>query len=160
MLTLIQDCQNNHPMLLSSYGNNLALGFKGEPDFIERCYNWTVNTGVIGKGARLTWYYERFTGRLAYVCPKSKEAIIKGLILQFAAEIIQSREIPPLKDIYKEDIGPILELDEIAIEKLASSRAELFMLEHVVQDDFVLNRPASLGEVYSMGPVRRKTEEN
>lgn len=157
-MTLIQDVTANSPFMLSTYGNNLALGFKGESSFIYRCFNWAVNTGVIGLGAQLNWYYERETGRLAYVCPKNQAAILAGLMLQFRAEIIGAKEIAPIEDLYDDDNGPILVLDEEKIDALASQRASKFMIDHVIRDSFMLNRPASMGNVYSVSESRNSEE--
>lgn len=151
-MTLLEDVSLNEPFLLSSYGENLALGFKGTPDFIERCHNWAVNTGVIGLGQSLHWYYERVTGKLAYVCPKNHAAIERGLALQFRAEIIQAKEIPPLKEGWTEDDEFELELDEKRVDALANQRAKTFMAENVIKDSFVLGRSQSVGDVYSFGP--------
>ncbi len=155
MTNLISDVENHNPFLLSVYGANYALGFKGDSSFINRCYNWATNTGVVHKGARLLWYYEKDTGRLAYVCPKSVSKIIEGLKLQFRAEIIASREIPPLRDelVESEDeaVEPVyhLEFDETGIEKLSAQRADEFMSAHVMKDNFVLDRPVSIAPIYA-----------
>lgn len=142
--------------LISSYGENLALGFKGSTDFIRRCYNWAANTGVIHKGQKLNWFHEAVTGRLAYVCPKSVEQILAGLTLQFQAEIIQSREVLPLKEGWTEDDEWVLELDEIKVEDLARARARAFMEERVVRDSFVLDRLTRIGDTYSVGAPGRE----
>ena len=156
MITLNED---QGDWLISSYGANLALGFKGTPDFIERCFNWAVNTGVVHKGQQLNWFYEAVTGKLAYVCPKSVAAIERGLALQFRAEIVQSREIPPLKEGWTEDDEWELELDETKIEDLARARARAFMAERLIRDNFVIARPQSVGTVYSLGSLWRPSEE-
>jgi hypothetical protein len=156
MIKLIED---QGDWLISSYGANIALGFKGDPGFIERCYNWAVNTGVVHKGQRLCWFHEAVTGKLAYVCPKSVAAIERGLALQFRAEIIQSREIPPLKEGWTEDDELILELDEARIDELAGRRAKAFMAERLIRDSFVLGRPQGVGDVYSLGSLWRPSEE-
>lgn len=161
---LIQDVQANTPWLISSYGENLALGFKGDPDFIERCYNWATNTGVIGKGARLNWYYERITGRLAYVCPKNVDVILAGLKLQFRAEIIMAHEVSPLHDRTQDDdwegegemrIG----YDEDKIDSLAAQRADAFMRDHVIRDSFVLDKLTQTAPIYSLGTLLSDSDE-
>lgn len=156
MTTLNQDAGD---WLISSYGANLALGFKGTPDFIERCFNWAVNTGVVHKGQRLCWFHEAVTGKLAYVCPKSIAAIERGLALQFRAEIVLSREIPPLKEEWTEDDEFVLELDEERLDELAGQRAKVFMAERLIRDSFVLGRPQGVGEVYGLGSLWRPSEE-
>lgn len=145
--------------LLSSYGLNLALGFKGTPEFIQRCFSWATNTGVIHKGQSLNWYYEAVTGKIAYVCPKDVAAIERGLALQFRAEIIMNREIAPLKEGWTENDEWELEYDEPAIERLAGQRARQFMEERVVRDNFVLGWPQDVGTVYSVVGLRDRSQD-
>ena len=71
-MTLSQDIADNSPLLLSAYGLHLALGFKGSPDFIRRCYNWAINHGI-AKGD-LHWPFDK-TGRLAYILVENREVI-------------------------------------------------------------------------------------
>ncbi len=140
--------------LISSYGENLALGFKGSPSFIRRCYNWAVNTSVIRRGQSLHWMYEAVTGKLAYICPQDAATIERGLAAQFRVEIIQNREIAPLKDEWNEEADErVLELDEAAIDRLALQRAQAFMRDRIVRDNFVLSRTSDVAPIYGLGQV-------
>ncbi len=142
--------------LISSYGENLALGFKGSPSFIRRCYNWAVNTCVIGRGQSLHWYYEAVTGKLAYVCPRDMAAIEAGLAAQFRAEIIQNREVPLLKDSWDDETeSPVVEFDEARIDAMASQRAKAFMTDRIVRDNFVLSRASDVAPIYGLGQLVR-----
>ncbi len=142
--------------LISSYGENLALGFKGSPSFIRRCYNWAVNTCVINRGQSLHWYHEAVTGKLAYVCPRDIAAIEQGLAAQFRVEIIQSREVPLLKDGWNDETeSPVIEFDEARISVLASARARAFMADRIVRDNFVLSRCSEVAAVYGLGQMVR-----
>lgn len=162
-MNLLDDVKNNGPFMLSTYGAHYALGFKGTPDFIHRCFNWAVNTGVVGKGGQLMWYYEAETGRLAYVCPKSLKAIKNGLYLQFQAEIIMNREIAPLEDRSRDDEWiekhhveesfdgtPTSKYDDWKIARLAARRVKEFMKDHIIKDSYFLHRPESLGNIYGL----------
>ena len=155
-MNLIPDIEQNYPWMLSSYGSNLALGFKGTPDFIARCFNWAVNTGVVGPGGQLIWYYEAETGRLAYICPKSLRAIKRGLYLQFQAEIILGKEVPVKKDRSKDEEwhenpeGDLLEFHDWQIARLAGKRVKMFMKNHIVKDSFFLRFPESVGNVFGL----------
>lgn len=137
--------------LISYYGAQMALGFKGPLDFIRRCHNWVENTCVIGKGASLHWFYGE-DGNMAYVCPQSKEDIRRGLILQFRAEIITNKEIPLLKSEYDEEIGLTIEYDEEKIEALAAQRADYFMENRIKHDYFLANDPKNIGHIYNYSP--------
>lgn len=163
-LTLLQDVQNNGPFMLAHYGSNLALGFKGEPDFIRRCFNWAMNTGVIRSAGQLSWYYEQDTGRLAYVCPKSMKAIKMGLFLQFQAEIILNKEIQLLVDHSRDDewieenketVIPIVQHQDQKIARLAAKRVKEFMKDHVIFDSFFLKRIESVAMPYGLAAKGR-----
>ncbi len=160
---LVADLQANSPWLISSYGEHLALGFRGSPDFIQRCFSWAVNTQVIGLGAQLNWFYGR-DGRLAYICPKSVDVILTGLRLQFRAEIIAAREVPLLEDHtgddeWEGDAETRLVYDEERIAALASQRADAFMLEHTMRDSFVLDKLTSIAPTYELGYLRADSGE-
>ncbi len=142
--------------LISSYGENLALGFKGSPSFIRRCHNWAVNTCVINRGQSLHWYHEAVTGKLAYVCPRDMAAIENGLAAQFRIEIILAQEVPLLKNGWDDETEwPVVEYDEAAIERLARQRAQTFMRDRIVRDNFVLSRCSDIATVYGVGQMAR-----
>jgi hypothetical protein len=144
------------------WGSNIALGFKGDPTTpveslaaIERCYNWASNTGVTR--GRLHWLYD--TASIGYVvsCPAD---LLRGLISQFRADIIMSREVPPLTDAFVEDeekdtAETIIEYDDPRIEGMATERAHRFMAERIEQDNFLNSMVHSSGPVYSLGNMAR-----
>lgn len=158
MPTLAEDVQANHPFLLSSYGETTALGFRGSTEFIERCFNWVCNTGIVGPSSRLNWLYER--GGVAYICAKSKRAIFRGLVLQLTAEIALAKEVPykadhSRDDDWEGDPDKRIELDHYRIAKLAVKRAKLFWEQHVMKDSFMLDRPQSTTHIYTRGAPGR-----
>lgn len=142
--------------LISYYGAQMALGFKGDLNFIRRCYNWAENTGVVGKGASLHWFYDE-NGKMAYVCPPTKEHIRNGLILQFRAEIIYEQEVKPLREEWSDDNGLMIEYDEVAVESLAAQRADDFIANRLVPDCFLVNNPRNIGHVYTWS-LHRETD--
>jgi hypothetical protein len=138
--------------LLSFYGNILALGFKGEKDFIRRCHNWAHNYSITSGG--LHWFYEQ-GGALAYVLVKSRDDILRGLAQQFRADIIISREILPLKEELNYEFDPeneesALKYNEKKIEKLAWERAENFFKERVELENFLSRIPTSIAPAYEV----------
>lgn len=147
--------------LLSHYGAGFALGFKGDPDFIHRCFNWAMNTGMISVNARLNWFYERETGRLGYVCVSSKDKVYRALVSQFRAEIVLDGEVEPvyvdsvdsaetdLQD--SEEPNGELVYDDAAIQRLAEERAREFMDTRIVPDNFFLQQTTTMAHVYGMG---------
>lgn len=162
--TLFQDViENGSPWLISSWGENLALGFKGSPPYIQRCFNWAVNTGVVSKGARLNWFHEAVTGKLAYVCPKSRRAIRRGVLLQLwaesrmaaAAEVRATKVSSTLATFVSEteDDGWEVRLHHWPLARAAVRQARAFMEDHIVRDSFVLDRAGGLGNVYSVGSL-------
>ena len=145
----------NGKYLLSFYGNSLALGFKGDNDFIRRSFNWAHNHEVT-KGS-LHWFYGD-GGKLAYVLIKSREDIVSGFARQFRAEIIMNHEIPSLRDEFDPENGEsILEYDEKKIDKLAQKRAEEFFAERVELENFLSRIPMSLAPVYEYHAPKRKS---
>jgi len=151
-------------MLLSSYGSNLALGFQGTPDFIERCFNWAVNTGVVGRGARLSWFQGIEAGKLAYICPQGLKSIEKGLYLQHRAEIIMTREFPLVADHTRNDeyVGHpnrLIQYDR-RVSTLAKERTAAFVRDCIIHDAFLAKRPESIGHVYGLGSHSRAESED
>lgn len=144
--------------LISYYGAQMALGFKGPLDFIRRCHNWAENTCVIGKGASLHWFYGE-DGNMAYICPQTREDIHRGLVSQFRAEIIRDKEVPLLKNEYDEDSGWDIEFDEAEIEKLAIQRADDFINNRIKQDYFLVNDPKNIGYIYNYSFQSSASEE-
>ncbi len=133
---------------ISRWGPTLAFGFRGEPEFVTRMSNWANNTGV-SKGP--TRWVHGMRNEFGYVIVKNRETILRGLAAQFRAEIIASREIPPLVDRWDDETeSPVLEYDENRIDSLAAARAEQFMTERVTKDHFLQNDNAGLAPVYSL----------
>lgn len=133
---------------ISRWGPTLAFGFRGEPEFVTRMSNWANNTGV-SKGP--TRWVHGMRNEFGYVIVKNRETILRGLAAQFRAEIIASREIPPLVDRWDDETESImLEYDESRIDALAAARAEAFMTERVVKDSFLQNDNTGLAPVYSL----------
>jgi hypothetical protein len=143
--------------ILAYWGGGLALGFKADPrrplisqEAIQRCFNWAFNTGVTR--GRLHYVYDK--SAIGYVFTSHAD-LLKGLIAQFRAEIIMSREVPPIKDDYDDDLGAIIEYDEALIERMATERATRFMEERVVYENFLSNLTTSLAPVYEVGAMTR-----
>jgi hypothetical protein len=144
------------------WGSNIALGFKGDPRVpyesnkaIERCYNWAANTGVTR--GRLHWMYDRSSIGYVVTCQAD---LLRGLINQFRADIIMSREIKPLEERWQEDeekdtAEVIISYDEPKIEAMATERANRFIAERVEQDNFLNGLISNLAPVYSIGHMHR-----
>jgi hypothetical protein len=133
---------------ISRWGPTLALGFRGEPDFIFRISNWANNTGV-SKGAT-HWLYG-MRNQFGYVTVKDRAAILRGLAAQFRAEIIMSKEIPPLIDRWDDETeSPVIEYDEARIDALANARANQFMDTRITKDNFLQTNNVGLAPVYSL----------
>lgn len=133
------------------WGNGIAFGFKGDLDGINRCYNWASNMGVTH--GRLHWLYDRES--IGYILT-TNEALLKGLTMQFRGEIIMGKEIAPIKDYIDEVTDEVvLEYNETMIDALARERAEIFVHEKIINDNFMSNSVNSLGPIYSMGNFDR-----
>lgn len=143
--------------LLSYYGAQMALGFKGDLAFIRRCYNWAENSGVIGKGASLHWFYDE-DGKMAYVCPPTKDHIRNGLIAQFRAEIIHNSDVIPIKKEWDDENGLTLEYDESQVESLAVQRADDFIANRIKPDSFMAYNPRNIGHIYNWN-TQKEVEE-
>lgn len=137
--------------LLSYYGAQMALGFKGDLAFINRCFSWAENTGVIGRGAGVHWFYG-VDGKLGYVCPPDKATIRKGLIAQFRTEIIQSNRVAKIRDIWSEEEGLDIEYNEEAVNQLAEQKADEFMAIRIKHDCFLATDPKNIAPIYAWSP--------
>ncbi len=157
-ISLVDDMANG-TLHMCSQGNGIALAFYGSPDFITRWFNWAVNTAVIGRSAQLNWFLEKQTGRLAYICPKTREDVMRGLALQFRWEIIRDREIPLLTEgTHTETEEPLTEFADARIDALAAARAEQFMKDHIKVDSTILQRPRNIAPIYGRsGPGRAES---
>jgi hypothetical protein len=141
--------------LITWWGNGIALGFKGELKAIERCYNWASNTGVT-RGI-LHWIYD--IASIGYVLTNQND-LMKGLIAQFRAEIIMSKEIPLLEDRIEEETQEIIiEYNEPLIHKMAVEKANEFMKSKIVVENFMNNSSTPEGPVYSIGHLEGPLDE-
>jgi len=147
--TLLSDCDaTGGQFLLTHWGDSLALGFRGEPDFIRRCYNWAINRDV-AKG-ELHWPFDK-DGRLAYVLVENHAAIERGLAEQFRDEIILTHEVPWEREARWDNEADIYfegEVNQTKVDQLAAKRAADFMATHVTSEPFLLKLPTSLAPVY------------
>lgn len=133
------------------WGNGLALGFKGDPAAIERCYNWAVNTGVTR--GRLLWLYDRESIGYVYT---NHDDLMKGLLAQFRADVIMGREVPLLRDEENEETGEVtIEYDEGAIDALVQARVTLFIAERLINENFMSSMSDSLAPIYGYGHLAR-----
>lgn len=144
------DVPANGTLHVCSEGNGIALAFQGSPDFIERWHNWAVNTAVIGPNAQLNWYLTKHTGSIAYVCPRTRAAVVRGLALQFAWEAVRDREVAFLSVLDPETEEPTVTWTEDGAVQIGQERAEVFYREHVRADGFVIERPKNLAPVYEL----------
>ncbi len=125
--TITEDLQHGQ-LFLCSYGNGVALAFKGTPGFIYRWFNWAINTGVIPPSSPLNWFYGRDSGQIAYICPKRREDVVRGLAETFHQEILRERFTTRGATWDDEQIAP-----------LARQRAEDFLTAYVEIDPTVLS---------------------
>ena len=141
--------------LTTWWGNGISLGFKGDPEAIERCYNWASNTGVTR--GMLHWIYDKSS--IGYILTNEKD-LWKGLIAQFRAEIIMSKQIPLLKDGIDEETQEIItEYNEPLIHKIASEMAAKFYKEKIIIENFMSNTATSYGPIYSIGHLEGNETE-
>jgi hypothetical protein len=115
-------------MLLSRYGNIYALAFKGNPDFIERSYNFAFNFGVTN-GSLI-----ELTQDMSYVL-SSQEKILKALKLYFYGEVIREKLV---RVDFDEDYN--ISIDEIAAENLAAEKAQTFFDNKIQKENFMFNK--------------------
>lgn len=134
--SLIDDVRENGAIYLTFTGCKFALGFKGDPSFLQRCFNLCMNRGIVGPIARLRLPFGP-CGRFAYVVTQSKKRIARGLAEQFRSEIIMAREVEPLSESVGEDGEYDVQWNEPVIAAMAEERARAFMEDHVENDDFI-----------------------
>jgi hypothetical protein len=146
--SLIHDVTHNGRMAISFYGRKFCISFRGERDFIDRCFALCVNRGISGIGARLRFPFG-VSAKFAYAVTRSKDHLLNGLAEQFRSEIIMNREVAPLSETWNEDCGYDVQFDEKTIGALAMSRAIGFMDNHIEHDDFMSKIPKS-GPVYGL----------
>ena len=150
----IMDDLANGDLYIGTFGNTLALVFHGSLDFITRWYNWAVNTGTIGRNAQLNWY-DRGSTSLAYVCPQNREVVLRGLALQFEAEMLRERAVTvaAIHDDETEELDVMW--DAAHLRTLAAAKAEAFMRDHIAVDRVIIERAKSVAPIYDLSPVSR-----
>lgn len=162
--SMVEDATTGGTIYSCSYGNTFTLALQGTLPFITRWYNWAVNTCTIGSHVPLNWYLgkpqDNQTVSLAYICPRTREDVLRGLARQFRWEIIRDKEVPALEDRWDEETGPVLVYDEPKIEQLATERAEAFLANHVTVDSGILARTRDIGPVYEVCPRFGRAESN
>ena len=143
---------------LSYFGSQMALGFKGTPKFIERGYNWSLNTGVTN--GQIHYLYNRFSyvivknfkskqkGEEKKILKTCKEVILEALQSQFSAEIKLSGEIMPIKSGFDKDDNFELEHNEKAVQKLAFEKSKDFFNNEIVHENFMAKRDKSVADSY------------
>lgn len=152
---LVADMQNGE-LSICSYSHSIALVIKGDTDFIERFYTFALNTCVIGATAPLNWYLQGHEGSVAYVCPITRRHILRGLAYQFRAEIMRTREIPPVSEHQDDETGTCeMVWDDRAVNRLAVAKARAFLREHVKRGGGLLSREKVPGAVYDQSPAGR-----
>jgi len=120
--------QETGEMLLSRYGNTYALAFKGDSNFIKRCYNLAFNF-CMTNGALI-----ELTQNMSYILT-SQEKIINSLKLYFYAEVIRNKEV---KVEFDDDYN--ITVDEDAAEKLSGEKAQAFFDTKIVKENFMFNK--------------------
>lgn len=108
--------------LLSHYGNGFALGFKGDEQFIDRGYNFSVNFGVTN-GSLL-----KESEKMSYVLT-TKEKLFHALKLYYYGRVLGRKEIPVNIDLETNECI----VDEKQAEELAEKHAKFFM-ENVLKE--------------------------
>lgn len=153
-ITMLED-MNNGDLYLVPYGSGIALVFSGSPDFINRWFNWAINTSVIGQNSSLNWWLDGHPGTVAYICPKSRDVIRRGLIQQFGWEIVENREIEVTRTVDKD--GEYIDSfwDEAKVTALAEERADSFMANHIKTTGMVLERNQTLAPIYGTASAGR-----
>jgi len=107
--------------LISSYGKGIALGFKGDYDFIRRCQNLVRNFGL----SKRTKLSSLGLGSIYYVCTTA-ENLTKALTDYYRAQVIINNLVEPFTYEHVEDIKlPIR--DECAVESKAAELVQSFM---------------------------------
>lgn len=123
----------NGEFLLSFYGSEYALGFRGERDFIERGYNFAYNFSATS--GKLHWFHDG----MAYVLT-SQEKLFNALKTCFYNEIIKFKEVPTLSEEKDEENGGKLFVwNEELLEQRAAEMANKFLETKVKKEDFMLN---------------------
>lgn len=76
--------------LLSDYGNGVALGFRGDEDFIRRCENFAINHGL----AKRTPLCNIGTNGIHYLCT-SVDKIEKALMEFYSGYVVLHKLVAP-----------------------------------------------------------------
>lgn len=158
MTRLLDELSDANQFLLTFYGSKLALGFRGAPSFIERCFNLAYNTGMTN--GRLHWLSQGINQRraLGYVVIGSKrekggevlspeERLVRGLQNQFYQELRANGDITPLKP-YDCETGEGPDYDEAELEARSKRLAEEFRATRIVAECFLEPPERSMAQVY------------
>lgn len=145
--------ETNGKYHLSFYGAQFALGLRGNKEFITKAYNLLHNNSV--SNGKLHWFYDQF----AYVVIESKKRLLDGLIRQFRGEIILNKEIEYKKEVFDEETQAFwVEYDDEKIDKLAQDKAEKFMQEKIIIDNFMVNLGKFTPSIYQIGKLNDLSE--
>lgn len=116
--------------LLSGYGSGHALGFVGNPQFIERCRNFVANFGLSrNKLSSLgldTIYYVTTT----------VERMKKALVEYYRAQVIINNLVPASSFETVEDMEFAIR-DEAEVDKKSNELADNFILNKIIRTDFM-----------------------
>ena len=151
-ISLSEDMKNGE-LHLVPYGAGLALVFSGPQDFIDRWFNWAVNRSVISSVSLLNGWVDGC--KRAYVCPKTKDKVLKGLAAQMGWEMVQSREIEVVvkRDPETEEVSH--EWDEEKVAEISLQRAREFMETHIKTAGIVMEKPKGMAPIYSLASPGR-----
>lgn len=136
-------------ILISTYARGMGLVFRGSREFIAHLYAWAVNTGVISPSQQLHWYSRGLEGNVAYICPRDRKVIKRGLMLQMAWEIVRDREVP-VEAVRDPETGDhvCVRWNESKVAWMAARRAVEFYQNHIKVSGILLTRddgePASI----------------
>lgn len=153
--TLNEDLQSDpsNKFLLSYYGNEHALGFKGTKEFVKKGYNLAYNYGITN--GSLLCFDENF----CYVLT-TKDKLYNGLVNYFVGELKYNNEIPTIKGEWNDVFGWVEEeYDEKAIENLAKEKAENFIKEKIIEENFMSSfspTPSTAIDFYEMSLSKQK----
>jgi hypothetical protein len=150
---MLDDLQNGS-LFICTYSSGDALVFQGSPEFINRWYTWAYNTEVTPRTAQLHWW----GNRCAYICA-DRAAILRGLTLQFEAEIVRDREIPVIvtRDPETEEVDVVWDAGRVS--ELAAARAAAFLRDHIAVNHVIMERPRNIAPIYGLSAPGRAEQK-